>query len=90
MQIGNVFACRTRTESVFKSGMFSNRLVLWGILAELLLCLWIIYTPWGNRIFSTAPVGVDVWLLLLPFTIILFLAEELRKYSRRKRLAVGA
>jgi magnesium-transporting ATPase (P-type) len=90
MQIGNVFACRTRTESAFKSGMFSNRLVLWGILAELLLCLGIIYTPWGNRIFSTAPVGADVWLLLLPFTIILFLAEELRKYSRRKRIAAGA
>ncbi|MBU0967916.1 MAG: cation-transporting P-type ATPase [Proteobacteria bacterium] len=87
MQIGNVFACRTRTESVFKAGMFSNRLILWGILIELLLCLGIIYTPWGNRIFSTAPVGVDVWLLLLPFTIILFLAEELRKYFRRKRAA---
>ncbi len=57
LQIGNVFACRPRTESVFKSGMFSNRMVLLGIVTELLLCLWFIYTSSGIRLFSTAPVG---------------------------------
>jgi len=85
MQIGNVFACRTRTESVLKAGLWRNRLALWGIGAELLLSAWIIYTPLGNRIFNTAPIGADVWLLLLPFTLLLFGAEELRKFFRRRR-----
>ena len=30
-QVGNVLACRTERESVFRIGLFSNRLVLAGI-----------------------------------------------------------
>jgi magnesium-transporting ATPase (P-type) len=83
MQVGNVFACRTQTESAFRTGLFSNRMILWGIAAELLLSLFIIYHPWGNRIFSSAPLGLDVWLVLLPFVIVLFFAEEARKFFVR-------
>jgi sodium/potassium-transporting ATPase subunit alpha len=83
MQIGNVFACRTQTESAFMTGLFSNRMILWGIAAELLLSLFIIYHPWGNRIFSSAPVDFDVWLILVPFLLLLFAAEEARKFFIR-------
>ncbi len=86
MQIGNVFACRTQTESVFKIGIFGNRLILWGILAEILLSAFIIYHPWGNKIFSTAPIPLSVWLLLIPFMFMVFFAEELRKFMARYRL----
>ncbi len=85
MQIGNVFACRTQTESVFKIGIFGNRLILWGILAEILLSAFIIYHPWGNKIFSTAPVPLSVWLLLIPFMLLLFFAEEARKFFVRRK-----
>jgi sodium/potassium-transporting ATPase subunit alpha len=84
MQVGNVFACRTQTESAFRSGLFSNRMILWGIAAELLLSLFIIYHPWGNRIFSSAPLGPDVWLILFPFVLLLFFAEEARKFYIRR------
>jgi sodium/potassium-transporting ATPase subunit alpha len=84
MQIGNVFACRSSHESVFRMGMFSNRLIIIGIAAELILSAFIIYHPFGNMIFGTAPLGLDIWLILLPFSIILLAAEELRKlYVRR-------
>ncbi len=84
MQVGNVFACRTQTESALRTGLFSNRMILWGIAAELLLSLFIIYHPWGNRIFSSAPVGTDVWLMLVPFVLLLFFAEEARKFYLRR------
>jgi sodium/potassium-transporting ATPase subunit alpha len=84
MQVGNVFACRTRTESAFRTGLFSNRMILLGIATELLLSLFIIYHPWGNRIFSSAPVGLDTWLILLPFMLLLFFAEEARKFYLRR------
>jgi sodium/potassium-transporting ATPase subunit alpha len=84
MQVGNVFACRTRSESAFRTGLFSNRMILWGIATELLLSLFIIYHPWGNRIFSSAPVGLDVWLILVPFVLLLFFAEEVRKFYIRR------
>lgn len=84
MQIGNVFACRTQTESVFSVGIFNNKLVLWGILAEIILSAFIIYHPWGNRIFSTAPIALNTWLILLPFAALLIFSEEARKAVQRK------
>jgi magnesium-transporting ATPase (P-type) len=84
MQIGNVFACRSSHESMFRLGIFSNKLVIIGIIAEILLAIFIIYHPFGHKIFGTAPLGLDVWLILIPFSILLLSAEELRKvYVRR-------
>ncbi|MBI5057817.1 MAG: cation-transporting P-type ATPase [Nitrospirae bacterium] len=84
LQIGNVFACRSFKDSIFRLGFFSNKLVILGIAAEIILSALIIYHPWGNRIFGTAPLRADVWLLLIPFSIGLLLAEELRKYYARR------
>ncbi|MBI5874609.1 MAG: cation-transporting P-type ATPase, partial [Deltaproteobacteria bacterium] len=44
-QIGNVFACRAEKESVFTVGFFKNRLVLFGIMVEMALILFLVYTP---------------------------------------------
>ena len=87
MQIGNVFACRSSKDSIFTLGFFSNRLVIIGIIAEVILSAFIVYHPLGNRIFGTAPLGLDVWLILIPFSILLLAAEELRKvYVRRSKV----
>lgn len=79
MQTGNVFACRTKTESVFRIGFMKNRMVLAGIFMELALSAFIIYHPWGNDIFGTSPIPLTIWLILIPFAIIVFAAEEIRK-----------
>jgi len=84
-QIGNVFACRSFRESVFTLGFLSNRLILFGILVELLLAFLIIYTPAGRAIFGTAAPPLHVWLLLIPFSLLLLGAEEARKYLARNR-----
>jgi sodium/potassium-transporting ATPase subunit alpha len=85
MQVGNVFACRSSQESIFQLGIFTNKLVIIGIVVEVLLSAFIIYHPFGNKIFGTAPVGPDVWLILIPFSIALLAAEEIRKFYVRKR-----
>jgi len=83
-QIGNVFACRSSKESIFSIGFFTNRLIFAGIMVEILLQLFIVYHPFGNKIFRTAPLSLDLWLILIPFSIGLLAAEEVRKfYSRR-------
>ncbi len=43
------------------------------------LLLLIIYTPWGNALFGTAPLGLDVWLLVMPLALLMGLLEEVRK-----------
>ncbi len=86
LQISNVFACRSFKDSIFKLGFFSNKLVILGIIAEIALSAFIIYHPWGNKIFGTAPLELNVWLLLIPFSVGLLLAEELRKWVANKKV----
>ncbi|HAK89232.1 MAG TPA: ATPase [Nitrospiraceae bacterium] len=78
-QIGNVFACRSFRESVFSIGFFSNKLIFAGIAFEIALQLFIVYHPWGNEIFATSPIAAQIWLVLIPFALVLFAAEEARK-----------
>jgi len=85
MQVVNVFLCRHPTLSAFGRGR--NRLIWYGIGFELLLLLLIGYTPWGNALFGTAPLGIEVWLFIVPFGIGMLLLEELRKAVVRSRKA---
>jgi magnesium-transporting ATPase (P-type) len=84
MQVVNVFLCRSRRESVFKSGLLRNRLILLGIATELTLIVLIDYTPWGNRLFGTAPLPVRVWLFIAPFALGMLALEEGRKFVVRR------
>lgn len=89
-QIGNVFACRTETESVFKVGLLTNRLILWGILLELLIISVLIYVPFLQGIFNLAPIGLREWGFLFAFAPLLLLMEEGRKWLvRRWHSSVG-
>jgi sodium/potassium-transporting ATPase subunit alpha len=86
-QIANVFACRSSRESLFSIDFFSNRLIFAGIAVELLLQLFIVYHPLGNKIFSTAPLSWHTWLVLVPFAALLLIAEEIRKLIAKKRFS---
>src|SRR5512143_220012 len=83
-QVTNVFACRSYRESLFSIGFFTNTLIFAGIAVELLLQLFIVYHPFGNKIFSTSPLPWSTWFMLVPFALALLLAEETRKYFMRK------
>ncbi|MEA3207291.1 MAG: sodium/potassium-transporting ATPase subunit alpha, partial [Chthoniobacter sp.] len=85
MQIANVFLCRSESQSLFARGLMSNKLILAGIAAEILLIALIDYTPWGNALFGTAPISAAVWLFIIPFALGLLAFEELRKWLVRSR-----
>jgi magnesium-transporting ATPase (P-type) len=79
LQIANVFSCRSEKYSAFKFGFFSNKLILLGIIFELILVPIIIYTPFFQKIFQTIGIGWRDWSILVVFMIIIFFLEELRK-----------
>jgi calcium-translocating P-type ATPase len=83
-QVMNVFLCRHPLKSSLSFGLFSNRLILLGIAAELGLLLFIVYTPAGNWLFGTAPVGAEVWLLALALALVMGGVEEARKAWLRR------
>lgn len=86
-QIANVFVSRTRFQSVFSMGFFSNRMVLLGIASELLILALIIWNPVANLIFNTAPIDFKYMLLAVPFAVFLLGVDELRKYLLRKNVS---
>jgi P-type Ca2+ transporter type 2C len=84
-QIGAVFACRTDRASVFRIGPFTNRLVLFGVATELIILGLLIYTPFLQGLFNTAPIGLAEWAFVFAWTPVLFLADELRKALVRRK-----
>ena len=83
LQIVNVFLCRSSIRSAFSTGLRGNPLIVWGVGLEIALILAIVYTPWGNIIFGTAPLGAEVWLFTLPFAAAMLVLEEARKRVAR-------
>ena len=79
MQVANLFLCRHPTKATFSRGYSRNHLIWYGIWLELLLISLIDYTPWGNALFGTAPIGGEVWMFIVPFALGMLLLEELRK-----------
>ena len=78
-QIGMVFNCRTERISVFKVGIFKNRMVLIGILVELVILATLVYAPFTHNLFNTAPLRLSDWAFLLIWPVLVICLEEVRK-----------
>ena len=83
-QIGNVFACRTDRESIFRVGLLSNRLVILGLAWEAGLLLALMHVPRFADIFGLAPLHPRDWALLLGFPPTILGLEEGRKWVMRR------
>lgn len=86
MQVVNVFLCRSEIRSVIAFPLGSNRLILAGVVVELLLILAIDYTAWGQALLGTAAIPARAWLFVLPFALAMLLLEETRKRFVVKRM----
>jgi magnesium-transporting ATPase (P-type) len=78
-QIGNLLACRSSRESVFRLPWTGNRLLYVGIACEVGLLLLLVYSPPLAAVFGLAPLGPWHWLALAVFGPIVLLLEETRK-----------
>ena len=88
-QIGTAFAARTERASLRSIGVFSNRLLLWGILFELALSALIIYAPPLQSLLDTAALEPHMVLFTVPFPFIVWGADELRRWVLRRRNPAG-
>jgi magnesium-transporting ATPase (P-type) len=84
-QIGTAFAARTDHASLRSVGVFTNRLLLYGIAFELGLAAAIVYFPPLQSLLATAALPPDALLLALPFPFIVWGADELRRWALRRR-----
>ncbi|MGV8075383.1 MAG: cation-translocating P-type ATPase [Syntrophobacteraceae bacterium] len=82
-QIGNLFAQRTERISVFRIGLFSNRLLWGGIISELLVIFLIVYAPPLQKIIGTQSFSPQNWLFLFAWAPLLLVGDECRKFLLR-------
>ncbi len=85
-QVGAVFGCRTERISVFKVGLFSNKMILVGIAVEFMLLALLVYLPipFLHQLFNTAPLGWREGAFLLLIPPVMVLADEARKWLLRR------
>jgi calcium-translocating P-type ATPase len=87
-QIGTAMASRTQHASLREVGIFSNRLLLWGIAYEIVFAAALVTVPPLQDVFGTAT--PDLWqvLLILPFPLIVWGADELWRWDTSRRVAL--
>ena len=88
-QVGVGLAARTDHASLRSIGLFTNRFLLVGIAFELVFAAAIVYVPALQPIFHTAPLGPVELVVLAAFPPIVWGADELRRYFRRRAEPVG-
>lgn len=88
-QMGNALALRSEEESVFSQGLFSNRLMVLAVSITFLLQLALIYTPIGQRFFSTEALALPDLAFSLAASTVVFFAIEIEKFLRRRGVLGG-
>jgi Ca2+-transporting ATPase len=83
-QLGHVLAIRSEKESLFKIGLFSNKLLLGAVLMSFMFQMATIYVPFLNPIFKTQPLTAQELLFCIGLSSIVFFAVESEKWWRRK------
>jgi len=83
-QVGTAFAARTDRASLRSIGVFRNKLLLWGIAFELVLTAVLVYVPAFQGLLGTAPLGVKEVAFMAPFPLIVWGADETRRWFLRR------
>ena len=81
------FTARSEYYSLFGIGVFSNRWMLWAVGSSFLLLVLVIYVPFLQPLFGTAPLPLSDWLVMLPFMFMASIAAETTKAFLRRRIA---
>jgi calcium-translocating P-type ATPase len=87
-QIGTAMASRTQHASLRQVGVFTNRLLLWGIAYEIVFAAALVTVPPLQGVFGTAT--PDLWqvLFILPFPVLVWGVDELWRWNTRRRVAL--
>ncbi len=84
-QMGHVMAIRSGRESLFTVGIFSNMKLIGAVLLTFILQLMVIYMPFMQEIFKTVALPLDVLIICLVLSTVVFWGVELEKFIYRRK-----
>ncbi|KAI8069445.1 PMR1-type calcium-transporting P-type ATPase [Gongronella butleri] len=76
----NALACRSEKQSIFKLGLFSNRMFNFAVGGSILSQLLVIYLPFFQNIFQTEPLSLYDLIKITLITSSVFIVDEIKKY----------
>ncbi|KAG7261346.1 hypothetical protein CRUP_002487 [Coryphaenoides rupestris] len=83
-QISDVLIRKTRRLSVFQQGFFRNKVLVSAIVFQLCLGNLLCYCPGMPNIFNFMPIRVQWWFVPVPYGILIFVYDEIRKLGVRR------
>ena len=84
----NAWNCRHESKSIFQMNPFSNIFLVGATLIIVSLQLLVIYHPFMQKFLHTTSLALSEWLVIIPIAASVILAEEIRKFFYRRRIAV--
>jgi sodium/potassium-transporting ATPase subunit alpha len=82
VQWADLLIAKTRKLSVFEQGM-GNDFMNFGLIFETVLGATLCYTPAFNQVFGTRPLHILHWFSGVPWSMLIFIYDELRKAAIR-------
>ncbi|MGD8690234.1 MAG: HAD-IC family P-type ATPase, partial [Gammaproteobacteria bacterium] len=86
-EIFYLFNCRSLRYSMFRLGVFSNRWLLGGVAAMIVLQLGFTYLPAMNAAFDSRPIGAGQWAVIIAFSLAVYLIVGAEKWLLRRLAA---
>merc|ERR1712115_369771 len=83
VQWADLIICKTRKNSVFQQGM-KNHFMNFGLVFETILAAFLSYCPGMDKGLRMYPLKFNWWLPALPFSLLIFVYDESRKYLLRR------
>ncbi|XP_017317365.1 sodium/potassium-transporting ATPase subunit alpha-2 isoform X2 [Ictalurus punctatus] len=84
VQWADLIICKTRRNSLFQQGM-KNKILIFGLFAETALAAFLSYCPGMDVALRMYPLKVYWWFCALPYSLLIFIYDEIRKLILRRR-----
>merc|ERR1712183_217839 len=84
VQWADLIICKTRKLSVFQQGM-KNNMMNFGLIFVTALAAFLSYTPGMDKGLRMYPLAFSWWLPAIPFSILIFVYDETRKWLLRRQ-----
>ncbi|XP_048105397.1 sodium/potassium-transporting ATPase subunit alpha-1-like isoform X2 [Alosa alosa] len=84
VQWTDLIICKTRRLSLAHQGMFSNKVLIFGLCEETALAAFFSYCPGMDVALRMYPLKPLWWFCAMPYSLLIFIYDEVRKYILRR------
>ncbi len=81
-QMFHVFNCRSEDVSIFKTNLFSNKVLFLGVTVSLLIHIAALHLPWTQTLLHFQPLPWQVWVAAIGVASTAIIVNELHKWLR--------